>query len=134
MNQQIQTMLDQINAVRATMEEKKKELHVLLADKSLPLEDRWNLFTKCPSDMLVHDGWIQHFKTYDFSWYDDFYCERRQTIYCRDMIDNIRCAIESTPCQWDKGYAEFFRENPEKLDELKEEILADALHSFDYDW
>lgn len=136
MNEHIVAIKETVKSIIQQMDEARSALHSVLADKTIPLEERWELFCETPKDMLNEQSYIVHFSTYDFSWYDDFYCERHQTMYMADLIDNIEYAIEDYDenYEYNKGYEKFFKDKPEKLDELKEEILADALYSFEFDW
>lgn len=93
-----------------------------IQDKSIPLEDRWEIFGKVPQELKEHKIWIVHFpsekKFGEICWYDDFYVERHETV---NLIDLVRSINRN---KWSQ----------ERIDAFKEDILQMNLGSFINDW
>lgn len=100
-----------------------------IRDKSIPLNDRWEVFKEAPKDWKNQSNWVQQFeverKLGEISWYDDFYIEKNQTV---DMVDIVE-RLEDDPTRFfNKGWT------LELIVEFKEEILQENISSFNYDW
>lgn len=57
-------------------------------------EDREEVWKTCPDYLSPEHPWILHLPEYEqkygeISWFDDFYCDRRQTVDLRDLVDTI---------------------------------------------
>ena len=114
-----------IKTYNDTMKSMKESFVKVIQDKSLPLKDRWKLFNDAPKEFREENDWVEDFDSIgDVNWYDDFYYERYQVVYTVDIVDRIV----------DKQQYPQFKDNPEKLNELKEEILSKNLWSFKFDW
>lgn len=132
-----------LDTVRSALTDAKKNISELLTNKNVPLETRWNFFVKY-GDMIGNTkSWVCHFDVEkklipinlkdraddnyvgEISWYDDFYKERGNTIIMHEIIEGI---CDSMDRFMKKGWT------PELVDEFKEEILANNLYSFTYDW
>jgi hypothetical protein len=89
------------------------ELKKWVKDKSIPLEERWDVFVD--SELWENDCYIIH----------------------SDVLDLDRCYSnmdrhETINVEW---ILEYFSDEPkEKLDKFKEEILENFIYSFTYDW
>ena len=121
-----QDFLDRFNAPNLL----KEVFSDYIKDKSVPLEDRWEVFCAAPDDFSIHEGCQYHFdrEEDDFgeiSWYDDFYYDRHQTVHMESLIDKIQDKVNDrfSP-KW----------NLEVLQNFKEEILSKNLKSFVNDW
>lgn len=106
----------------------KLEFQQYLKDKSIPLEERWNLFTgygihlldeTCDCPYLNWDNGEEIFI------YDDFYINRHQSVWYTYLVD---CIIEYTEDNPEYNYSE------DRLNKLKEQILSNGYSSFLYDW
>jgi hypothetical protein len=119
-----------------------------IADKSIPLADRWKLFVDAPSDMRGNQPWIVHFEIEEtlgeINWYDDFYLDRRAE---QDMIEFVNEAEEAIKereedeeaddfaAYWERAFEAHGLEVVKKaIEDLKEEILESNLGSFVMDW
>lgn len=97
----------------------KQKIQEYLADKSIPLEKRWENYLLLP-EQFSEDSWFTGFSEYD-SPYDDFYMDRGTTKMGKHLVENVGPA-----------YKEDY--NPDKVDRLKEEILQSGHTSFCFDW
>lgn len=107
-----------------------EEYQQYIVDTSIPLNDRWDVFSAAPDEWKNQDSFIPHFsfekKIPNFSWYDVFYKERYQTIYLSDIIEGLESNLD-----W---HMKKFSWTQDLVDEWKEEVLAMNLGSFIYDW
>ena len=108
----------------------KQELEQYITDKSVSLEDRWDLWISAPSTLKIVEPWIVHFKSLPehFIMYDgELHAERYQTIYTYEIIDKLEegdwNSVEQVSIPYDID-----------IDAVKEEILSHNLGSFVYDW
>ena len=115
-----------------------REYRAFIADKSIPLEERWAAYLSAPSNMKREDSYTTHFRTLDgdFFMYDGTYhCERHQTVELAEVVTYIEEELESMEAdpQWysDRQMAEI---RAVDLTLFKEEILEQNVHSFKYDW
>lgn len=114
------------------------EYSAFIADKSIPLEERWAAYLSAPASMKRQDNYTTHFNTLDgdFFMYDGTYhCERYQTVELTEVVTYIQeelANIEEHP-EWysARKVAEL---QAIDLDAFKEEILEQNVHSFKYDW
>lgn len=99
-----------------------------IIDKSIPLEERWNLWKDSPEELKNECQWVEDFTISGrgISWYDDFYKERCETVYLSDLIHNMQRDFNEPVCL--KKYTQA------DIDDFKEQILAKNLLSFVYDW
>jgi hypothetical protein len=102
-----------------------------IQDKTIPMENRWEVFLEAPSDWKNHESYIQHFDvekkliSREISWYDDFYIEKNETVHMENVIERLEEDLEDFEKHgWTKDL----------ISELKEEILQTNLGSFNYDW
>lgn len=102
------------------------KLKVYVQDTGFPLDERWKTFIE--SDLGEESNFIVHFKSIDedkFSYYDDLYIERYQTVYLCDVIERFEDAL-------DNGKTCNFSRN--QVNEIKEEVLRKLIKSFVFDW
>lgn len=135
----------------------KPEFEVFIADKTVPLEQRWQVWLDAPDSLKNTGGWISDGRLKAFELigyggrrgeaiaYEDglIWAERYQTI---DMVDSIEYILESLLGKfevelpedfvWDNldGYVELCPELHEFLVAYREELLEKNLLSFKFDW
>lgn len=127
------TMLDEISAFKNDSNPLKEKYLNYIQDKSIDLEERWEVFCKAPTDWKEKDSYIVHFQVEkalkanggEISWYDDFYIEKNETIHLMNVIERLE---EETETFEELGW------NSELIKQFKEEVLEKNLASFDYDW
>jgi hypothetical protein len=106
------------------------EFKAFIKDKSIPLQERWDLFKfACENNLFVNIScWVYHSKllerTNNFTWYDYFDYERYQTIYFTQVVDHRATSLTLGQ----------LLKSQEEINELKEEILASGYSGFVYDW
>lgn len=130
-----ETMTHNVEELRSGIELLTKGAEVLkekfaayVADKTVPLEDRWSLFETAPDALKEHSSWYADFKinNEEISWYDDYYLDRHQTM---DTLDLVSQTEEMTLSDYTTPK---YSENV--INDLKEQVLAKNLGSFVYDW
>ena len=127
----IESMDEFVKSVEATKQtgEALKLVYLdLITDKNIPLDERWNVFTKAPSFWQEHDLSVPSFSIEaerEINWYDDFNIEKRETV---DLIDIIKQLEEDIKRGFATGWT------LELANQLKEDILKQNLGSFEYDW
>jgi len=119
------------------------EFKSFIKDQSISLEERWDLFKfACENSLFVNvECWILHLKTLEsnpnFSWYDDFYIEKYKTVEFPNIIEVVEEQLAEILEENDEevNYEELYIITTyEKLNELKEEILATGYSGFVMDW
>lgn len=131
MNTELAITLNEIESnielARSIVKAAKRSFVDAIKNKNIPLETRWDLWVTAPSEMKERQGWVVHFKNLPddlISIDGPIWAERRETIYCADIIDRL---CEESECN--TRYA-----NVVDINALKEEILKLNLECFDYDW
>lgn len=122
-------------------QELKESYLAIITDKSISLEDRWEIFVTAPNEFKHHDPYIQHFDTIKknfpyFTLYDEMNIEKEEKVVMTEFIDSFNERMQDQelyPDEQDEIGSKLFKE-PEILDQLKEEILAKNLGSFLNDW
>ena len=134
MNTELSITLNEIESkielARSITESAKKLFVEVIENKDIPLETRWNLWVNAPSEMKERQGWIVHFKNLPNNLIGvdgPIWAERRETIYCADIVDRLLAENEYHSDADDQ----ISRIN---INSLKEEILESNLECFDYDW
>jgi hypothetical protein len=133
----VKTEIELVNRAVANLQ---KTFCEVIKDKTIPLNDRWDLWRGAPSDLKAHDSCVVHFdiedKVGEISWYDDFYIERHETVDMFDLIERIREDVKygAMDYAYTKRITKKFVECSELLDEWREEILQMNLESFEFDW
>lgn len=151
-----QEMLQDYQAAmaKANKNSKLKEQYLqLIINKDLDLATRWDIYLNAPDKFKNKEPYICHFVVLDkkingFSWYDDLYLDKNETITGESIIEGLEDLMadyepnpesleenaEDTQYEENEPVGQQFANNPEWLDELKEEILAKNMGSFTYDW
>jgi len=124
------SLKDELIAYKAGGNPLKDRFLAFISDKSVPLDERWEAFKEAPSEFLYQQSWMYHFKSEallpekEIEWYEggdeSFYVERHQTVYMIDFLDDWVLDKESF--------------TPEIIAAFKEEVLENAMESFEYDW
>lgn len=151
-----QEMLQDYQAAmaKANKNSKLKEQYLqLIINKDLDLATRWDIYLNAPDKFKNKEPYICHFVVLDkkingFSWYDDLYLDKNETITGESIIEGLEDLMadyepnpesleenaEDALYEENEPVGQQFANNPELLDELKEEILAKNMGSFTYDW
>jgi len=92
--------------------ELKAELRTIIVDKSIPLEDRWNLFIE--SELGEHDGYYQ--EPPGINWnkktlYDDFNCDKYNTLHVDIMLERALEGKMFETLEDEIAFKEYFLEN-----------------------
>ena len=121
--------------------EVKEQLTNAFKDKSIPLDERWELFVKTPVHLKKNERHYVEFATfkeggYDFQWYDDFYIERYETVNLVRVVEKVEKEMSYIG---QHGYStrplfQSFFDDDNKIIRLKEEILQRGIGSFTNDW
>lgn len=119
----------------------KKELEEFYKDTRVDLDDRWETFVRLKNypKLYNYDSCYYNFECLplelarNFSWYDDFYSDRYETV---NMIDKVISMINEVTLdppgkENAKDVMQFLRRN---IHLVKEEILSKNLLSFQNDW
>lgn len=104
-----------------------------IADKSIPLEERWSAFVAAPDDLKRKDFGTDMFDALpdEFIMHDGpIHADRYQTITSKFIVFRIQ-EVQNKPEDYYRNVETFLSVN---LDELKEEILLKNLGSFTFDW
>ena len=104
----------------------KEELTPSLADKNVPLDDRWKMFIRLVTLKLLPeqsygDGYVEVLGS-KYSLYDDFHIERYQTVDYEQMWEWISDSYRGKKFE---GAA---------VDKWREQVLASGYGSFVHDW
>ena len=76
-------MQKKIKALSKRIDKVKKEFEVYVKDKTIPLEERWNLFVEAPDSLSEVTDWIQHFKIENFNERDMYEDLSKAKMYSR---------------------------------------------------
>lgn len=105
-----------------------------IKDKTIPLEERWEVFVEAPNEWKNNETWAVDFesekllKTGNICWHSDFYIERHEIIYVVDFVlDRLPEYLET-----DNYYGK--DEIKTIADAFKEEVIQKNLGSFVLDW
>lgn len=104
---ELQKRLELFNKAKENI---KSDLKKFVADKSYPLNERWNLFIE--SDLGNNDIFIPSFKSFDIDHYGDF--NKYELVSVEKILENL--------------------ETEEEENNFKEEILQMFIKSFIFDW
>ena len=125
-------MLETILAAHGLLQTQMKPFLESLKDKALPLDERWDAFTKLiDANIFVHEagsgsGYLDEvFDRNQVSLYDDFHMDRGQTKTFADI--------------WEQMTDEFFEGGDTYKNEIlrnvwRERVLASGYSGFCYDW
>jgi hypothetical protein len=118
---------ERVDILRSQIEEIKKEFAAYIADTSVPLDERWEVFMSAPSDLREHSRWIERFEGLpddDFIGYGGpVWVERHQTVDISDILSVL------------EGQEDYdFDFSAVDVTAFKEDVLKRNLYSFEYDW
>jgi len=109
--------------------------------QSVPLAKRWELFEfAVEKKLFVNINSYAHSKILEsnpnFSWYDDFNIERRETNTFVNIIDMLedKLADALDPAYTWTTLDKCLCKTVEEINALKEEFLASGYSGFTYDW
>lgn len=120
-----QTLLN----ARQEIEEKTGPVLDALKDKSIPLDDRWEVYTKLvEANVLVKDasygdGYLEDLDYNHMSLYDDFYTDRGASLRFIDMYERMT-----------ENPEDFTEQARANLPKWQERVLESGYSSFTYDW
>lgn len=145
MQEKIQAIIARVQAVTEELRQLRPEFAAFIADKSIPLADRWDTWESAPSELKDQQGWIVHFNSLpqDFVGYDcDVNADRYQTVDISRIMENLeekRGMIEDgepDKDHWSHKYylnaVDFFEDY--SIEAFQEEVLEMNIESFEYDW
>jgi len=96
------------------------ELKEYVKDKSIPLDERWELFTMC--ELGNNEPFYESFNSFNYEeLFADLVLNRNEVIASEWIIDLLDTQI----------YGEYLYTT---LDDVKEEILEKFINSFKFDW
>lgn len=116
----------------------KEEYLKFIKDENISLAQRWEIFRLAPSNWKETDSCIPHFEAErlltngEILWYDDFYIDRHQTVYCADWLTNIEQGLKPDSYGVDDLIKNGWTLGV--IDAFKREILNKNLGSFKHDW
>lgn len=117
--------MNQVEAMALSLKNAKEQFKAIALpyfwDKSIPLDERWRVFSECDPAFLPDDGSTVSYdilEKHDVSYYDDFYIERYKT------FDVVRF--------FDYDFVQ--KLSIEEQNALKEEILETGVRTFVEDW
>ena len=116
------TLHDRVDVFITGKEALVNEVQLFIANKDLPLDDRWALFDKAES-LLPIDSWVitlNQIEKNGYEWYDDFNYERFETVKFTWLLDKVL------------DYPEKYKKIV--IRDLMEEILSTGVAGFKYDW
>jgi coenzyme F420-reducing hydrogenase alpha subunit len=106
------------------LQEKKtliEELKKWVVNKSIPLEERWELFIK--SELGDHETSYWDFNTFDNEkFHDGEYRQKYQTLIPEDVIN------------WATSKFNKINATEEQINNFKEEVLKNFIKSWEFDW
>jgi hypothetical protein len=118
---------ERVDTLRVQIEEIKKEFEQYIADTTISLDERWEVFMKAPKDLRNHSRWIERFAGLpddDFIGYGGpVWAERHQTVDVGDIL----CVLENQE-DYDFDFSAV------DVTAFKEDVLKRNLYSFEYDW
>lgn len=112
---------------KKTLEEQAQVvMNELVRDKEKDFEERWGAFLNLANaDLLPQesygDGYVDELDA-NYTMYDNFYCERYQTMYYSDMWDTVQDKVH-------RGNV-----TQASADAWREAVMLDGHGSFRYDW
>ena len=104
-----------------------------IADKSVPLDERWGAFVAAHDDLKLKDFGTDMFDALPdefISYGGPIHAERYEVITSKFIVFRIQ-EVQNNPEDYYRNQELFLSVN---LDELKEEILLKNLGSFTFDW
>lgn len=132
------TILEQMKNIQANLATMKPDFQKYIQDKTVSLEERWNVFVNTPAEMKNNKNYNPEFNSLpaDFIMYEGpIHMERGETKTGVELVENIEESIQDIKDDIYFGKAYNQKElDKVDLDKLKEEILKMNLGKFRYDW
>jgi hypothetical protein len=105
---------------------KRAQVLAYIQDKKIPFEDRKEVWMNTPEHLATEHGWIIHLDKFDkkygeISWFDDFYCDRRQRVHLPDLLEYSFFETDGKP-------------DEQKQNDFIKECMEKGIHSFTLDW
>lgn len=125
----IQNLITETIGLLDVIKSRKADILAFFANEEIPLETRWDLFVKAPEILVNRSPWVMRYDALDEAfggevvWYDDFYVERHETVCMVDLLTHDTLVENS-----------YFKDNPDNINALKEEILSTGIRTWVYDW
>lgn len=130
MDARIEALTKDIETINTLTKALETNFAKVIADTSIPLVERWELFCSAPDSVKGYDSCTPNFECLEehgITFYDTLYYERYQTIHMLDLVDQIEHSS--------RVHKQLTGISPEELVVLlKEEILKYNLGSVRYDW
>jgi hypothetical protein len=119
--QQLNHLFLCLNNAKRDKEYYEKEIRILIIDKDLDLDARWNLFCEfCKLYKTAHDIYYLHIKNKAISnKFDGAFENRYETMYVTEMLFSMK---------HDSSISE------NDVNEFKEQCMEEFVFSFTYDW
>jgi hypothetical protein len=114
---------ERVEDLNKQIEAIKREFEVYIADKSIPLDERWEVFMNAPADLRQHYCFLKYFKGVpdDFVSYDGYVpAARHETVSVDRILESLEEMVDDV--------AEI------DIVAFKEDVLSKNLYSFEYDW
>lgn len=116
----METMKEKVENYLNLQNEIRIELKEYVKDKSIPLDERWELFIMC--ELGNNEPYIEHFNSFnDDELFAELELSRNEVVTSESIIDLLDTNI----------YGEYLYTT---LDDVKEEILDKFITSFKLDW
>lgn len=111
----------------------KEDFKVWVADQKIPLDKRWEFFSKSPDWLKDNNSWIEHFDCLKQILEDEIYdgINKGEHLSTDRIIESIEDTIECYPDPKEEYSSAFSRED---INNLKEEFLSKNLGSVCFDW
>lgn len=114
--------IKELNLLKKTLT---KELKIWVKDKSIPLDERWDVFHD--SQLGEELSFYEEFEGVDSDgYYDNYYIDKYQTVYTKNLFE---MASEK---RYNKQKAEL--DTIEKQNAFKEDVLNKFVKSFEMNW
>lgn len=142
-NEKMRVVQGIMNDVQNMVDAAKEDFKAVIKDKSIPLKDRWELFSHAPAGFSEQDPWIwnpEALKPLGRSpWRDLIWAERHRVINLVDQLSDWIYEYGIIPEDGDAPYegreeGDEDRLTPEIVLALVEEVLENNIVSFTYDW
>lgn len=125
-------MIEQIQEFNNHIAKFKDIFAKYIAEKSIPLDERWNAFVLAEHELKNHNTYVTTFKSLpeDFIMDDGpIQMERHETMDAVSLVERVEGVMEDNQDEYSEEAL-----NAVTIISLKEELLALNLGSFTYDW
>lgn len=86
-------LLNQIKVFEKELQDLTKEYLAVLVNKSIPLDERYDLLLHAPAHLRVVDNYAFEFKCIHVEWSANGY-ERHSTVHMSDVISNLEWSLD----------------------------------------